>query len=562
MVSITQMIGTPLYMSPEQTEINALDVDIRSDVYSLGVLLYELLTGTTPFNQQRFATAAYDEIRRIIREEEPPKPSTRLSTLGEALSAVSAKRKTEPAKLSAFVKGDLDWIVMKALEKDRARRYETASALAAEVRRFLNQEPIEARPPSVWYRFRKLAQRNKVALTTAALVATALVLGTVVSAWQAVRATVAEQEARLSAEAARDQKRTADDAKDKAEKRSDELAATNEKLRRLNYITDMNLAQSALEQNDFAFAGQLLERYRPKPGEADLRGFEWNFLHRRQDPELFMLQAHDGLAVKVAWTPDGKRLVSFGSTRPEPGHDGPEWYSTRRGDVKLWDVATRRQLPLHLDGLTDTLFEGCLSPDGKRLAGACRDKTVRVWNLETGALIAALEGHTFELVTDVVFSRDGKHLASKAQSSEVRDTVTDIDSAEIRIWDLEARKAIVSINKLAAGPIGMVFSPDGNRVAARAGRQLLKVWDATSGREILVKDLKYDVFYVSFSPVGNRLAVTGMNKEGQILDADTGEQVTTFFADGLAIGTPDVQSGWKTSRGDDGCHNESDCVER
>ena len=183
----TQMIGTPLYMSPEQTEINALDVDIRSDVYSLGVLLYELLTGTTPFDCQRFATAAYDEIRRIIREEEPPKPSTRLSTLGEALSAVSAKRKTEPAKLAALVKGDLDWIVMKALEKDRARRYETASALAAEVRRFLNQEPIEARPPSAWYRFRKFARRNKVALTTAALVATALVLGTAVSAWQAVR---------------------------------------------------------------------------------------------------------------------------------------------------------------------------------------------------------------------------------------------------------------------------------------------------------------------------------------------------------------------------------------
>jgi serine/threonine protein kinase len=195
----TQMIGTPLYMSPEQAEINALDVDIRSDVYSLGVLLYELLTGTTPFDRKRFATAAYDEIRRIIREEEPPRPSTRLSTPGETLSVVSARRKTEPRKLSALVKGDLDWIVMKALEKDRTRRYETASAFAADVRRFLGEEPVEARPPSAWYRFRKTARRNKVALTTAALTAAALLLGTAVSLWQAVRAR-AERNRALAAE--------------------------------------------------------------------------------------------------------------------------------------------------------------------------------------------------------------------------------------------------------------------------------------------------------------------------------------------------------------------------
>jgi serine/threonine protein kinase len=205
----TQMIGTPLYMSPEQAEINALDVDTRSDVYSLGVLLYELLTGTTPFDSKRFATAAYDEIRRIIREEEPPRPSTRLSTLGDTLSIVSARRKTEPAKLSALVRGDLDWIVMKALEKERNRRYETASALAADVRRFLSEEPIEARPPSTWYRFRKLARRHRVALTTASLVGLALLIGLADSIWLAVRAMRAEAEATAQREEAEDQRAAA-----------------------------------------------------------------------------------------------------------------------------------------------------------------------------------------------------------------------------------------------------------------------------------------------------------------------------------------------------------------
>jgi serine/threonine protein kinase/tetratricopeptide (TPR) repeat protein len=192
---IAQMIGTPLYMSPEQAGMSDLDVDTRSDVYSLGVLLYELLTGTTPFTKERFKTAAYDEIRRIIREEDPPKPSTRLSGSTDSLASISASRQTEPAKLTRLVRGDLDWIVMKCLEKDRNRRYETASGLAADVHRHLADEPVQACPPSAGYRLRKFGRRNRKPLGTAALLLAALLVGAGVATWQAVRATRAERQA-------------------------------------------------------------------------------------------------------------------------------------------------------------------------------------------------------------------------------------------------------------------------------------------------------------------------------------------------------------------------------
>ena len=184
-----QMVGTPLYMSPEQAGMSEFDVDTRSDIYSLGVLLYELLTGVTPFDQQRIRQAAYDELLKIIREEEPPKPSLRISTLGDTLPSVAAHRKLEPKKLSALVRGELDWIVMKALEKDRTRRYETATSFSADIERYLSDEAVEACPLSAAYRFRKFARRNRAVLTTATLVLITAMVGAGTSVWQAVRAT-------------------------------------------------------------------------------------------------------------------------------------------------------------------------------------------------------------------------------------------------------------------------------------------------------------------------------------------------------------------------------------
>ncbi len=174
--------GTPLYMSPEQVAGNALDIDTRADIYSLGVILYELLTGSTPIRREMFNQAAADEMVRLIREVEPPTPSSRISTSDKLnLPSIAATRQTEPARLSRFVRGDLDWIVMKALAKERNRRYESAIALAQDIERFMNHEPVTAGPPAALYRFRKFARRHRTALTTAGAFALLLVAATAAS---------------------------------------------------------------------------------------------------------------------------------------------------------------------------------------------------------------------------------------------------------------------------------------------------------------------------------------------------------------------------------------------
>ena len=432
----TQLIGTPSYMSPEQAGMGVIDVDTRSDVYALGVLLHELLVGDTPFTRETFRSLGFDEVRRLIREVDPPRPSTAVSTMqAERRSTVTDKRRVDLRKLLDSLCGELDWLVMKSLEKDRTRRYQSAAELAEDVQRFLDNEPVQACPPSAAYQFKKFVQRNRLAVSATSFVLVALIAFTVTTTWHAVQV------------------------------RRAWLATAARERRANDFLEGMRLqtAVTAFREQDMSRLATIVEemaadRMEIGEGEADEPASMYQLLHASAHPTPVHSFANQSIVHDVAVSADRKWIVSI----DEQGAL-KRWALGRvlsKGNVRVGESQVCEELGSH----GEPAHAVAISPDGKRAVSGSTTGGVWFWDLEQGICQRKLQPVRTGVET-LAWSPDGQFIAAGARYSEV--WVCDADGNELFRIENDQRHE------------SLLFSSDSNQLVVPT-RQGIDVWDLSS----------------------------------------------------------------------------------
>jgi len=484
-----QFIGTPAYMSPEQASLTGLDIDTRSDIYALGVLLYELLTGCTPFDAKKLVQSGLDEMRRCIREDDPPRPSTRLGTFHQArLTTTAERRQVEPFKLIRLLRGDLDWIVMKCLEKDRRRRYETANALAQDIERHLTHHPVEASPPSVTYRTARFVKRNRGLVGSTALIAATLVVATFVSLRHAYRAERARHEAD------RQRQKASAFAQEALEKEKER----RQSLTRLKVSEGFQRVQSGDLFNALAPFTEALVLEQDDPRREQLHKLRIESVVQRC-PRLVQMWFPGGPVKHLELSPDGRRVLTVVQRLDAPPY---------RGAAQIWDWQNGRPLTapmMHEAPLNFATF----SPDGQQVVTVSDDKTARVWEAATGQPAP----HSRPLlhsnhVVHAAFSPDGQLLITANPGR-----ITDEPGGAI-VWDLKTWEPVWEQRGQGYDLHFVCFAPDGRNALLGSRSMLATFVDIEKQARSSWVDRCWTLRCARYSPDGKALVVAGLISPG------------------------------------------------